>query len=116
MTTKLRVDKLAIGNPINHFAYIESRLEDNAAKMVLAFVEEARLNKKEDPDAFMTYMDNIYGDSNAEERANNKLNTMFQGKEAFATFLPKFERTLAEAGGSQWSDHVKINTLKQILN
>jgi hypothetical protein len=116
MTTKLRVDKLAIGNPIDHFAYIEACLEDNAAKMVLAFVEEARLNKREDPDAFMTYMDNVYGDSNAEERANNKLNTMSQGKEAFTTFLPKFERTLAEAGGNQWNDHVKINTLKRMLN
>jgi hypothetical protein len=41
---------------------------------------------------------------------------MSQGKEAFTTFLPKFERTLAEAGGNQWNDHVKINTLKRMLN
>lgn len=76
MIMKLRIDKLAIGDPINHFAYIKSRLEDNAAKMVLAFMEEVRLNKREDLDTFMTYMDNIYGDSNTKERANNKLNTM----------------------------------------
>ena len=41
---------------------------------------------------------------------------MTQGKDTFATFLPKFERTLAEAGGGEWSDDVKISTLKRILN
>ena len=41
---------------------------------------------------------------------------MTQGREAFATFLPKFERTLAEAGGGAWADQVKINTLKRMLN
>ena len=113
---KLRINKFIIRDPVNCFTYIKSRLEDNTAKIVLAFMEEVRLNKREDLDAFMTYMDNIYSDSNAKECANNKLNTMSQGKEAFTTFLPKFKRTLAEAGGSQWSDHVKINTLKWMLN
>jgi hypothetical protein len=64
----------------------------------------------------LLYMEDIYGDTNSEERANNRLNTMNQGKENFATFLPKFERTLAEAGGSAWTDQVKINTLKRMLN
>jgi len=47
---------------------------------------------------------------------NNQLNSMVQGNEAFTTFLPKFEWTLAEAGGSDWADQVKINTLKWILS
>ena len=64
----------------------------------------------------MAYLNNIYGDNNAKERANNKLNSMSQGKEAFTIFLPKFKRTLAEAGGSEWTDEVKINTLKRMLN
>ena len=73
---KLRINKFVIRDPVNHFTYIKSRLEDNVAKIVLAFMEEVRLNKREDLDAFMTYMDNIYGDSNAKEHTNNKLNTI----------------------------------------
>ncbi|SRR6266480_3247047 len=64
----------------------------------------------------MAYLNNIYGDNNVKERANNKLNLISQGKEAFTTFLPKFKRTLAEAGGGEWTDEVKINTLKRMLN
>jgi Retrotransposon gag protein len=116
MEAKLKKDKLAIGDPTDHFAYIEACLGDTAAKMALAYVERARETNSEDPDQFITYLDNIYGDVNAKERANNRLNTMSQGKETFATFLPKFERTLAEAGGSEWTDEVKINTLKRMLN
>jgi hypothetical protein len=116
MEAKLRKDKLAIGDPSDHFAYIEASLDDTPAKMVLAYVERARKMNDEDPDQFMAYLNNIYGDDNAKERANNKLNSMSQGKEAFATFLPKFERTLAEAGGGEWTDEVKINTLKRMLN
>ena len=116
MEAKLRKDKLAIGDPSDHFAYIEACLDDTPAKMVLAYVERARETNSEDPDQFMAYLNNIYGDDNAKERANNKLNSMSQGKEAFATFLPKFERTLAEAGGGEWTDEVKINTLKRMLN
>lgn len=41
---------------------------------------------------------------------------MAQGREAFATFLPKFERTLTEAGGNEWADQAKVNTLKRTLN
>ena len=105
-----------IGAPSDHFAYIEAYLDDTPAKMVLAYMERAREMNSEDPDQFMAYLNNIYGDDNAKERANNKLNSMSQGKEAFATFLPKFERTLAEAGGGEWTDEVKINTLKRMLN
>src|SRR6266480_5060691 len=113
---KLRKDKLVIGDPLDHFTYIEACLDDTPAKIVLAYVERARETNSEDPDQFMAYLNNIYGDNNVKERANNKLNSMSQGKEAFTTFLPKFERTLAEAGGGEWTNEVKINTLKRMLN
>jgi hypothetical protein len=116
MDAKLKKDKLAIGDPSDHFAYIEARMDDTPAKMILAYVERARKMNKEDPDQFMAYLDSIYGDDNVKERANNKLNSMSQGREAFTTFLPKFERTLAEAGGGEWTDEIKINTLKRMLN
>ena len=76
MEAKLRKDKLAIGDPSDHFAYIEACLDDIPAKMVLAYVERARETNSEDPDQFMAYLNNIYGDDNAKERANNKLNSI----------------------------------------
>ena len=37
-------------------------------------------------------------------------------KESFATFLPKFEKELAESGGSAWPCDVQINSLERCLN
>ena len=50
MEAKLRKDKLAIGDPSDHFAYIEAYLDDTPAKIVLAYVERAREMNSEDPD------------------------------------------------------------------
>ena len=113
---KLRADGASIGGPKEQFAYIRACVSGTAAKTILAFVQAARRSGTDTPESLLTYMENVYGDTNAEERANNKLNSMTQGREAFATFLPKFERTLAEAGGNEWTDQVKINTLKRMLN
>jgi len=113
---KLDRDRLAIGDRKDHFAYINACLDDTPAKMVLAYVERQRINSTEDPGHFMTYLNSIYGNTNTKEYAVNKLNMMSQGKEAFAIFLPKFETTLADAGGGEWTDEVKINTLKRTLN
>ena len=42
---------------------------------------------------------------------------MRQGhKEQFATLLPRFERELADSGGSGWANSVKINALKRVIN
>src|SRR5579871_6442637 len=116
MISKLDIDGPAIGGTREQFAYIESRLGGTAAKTVLAFVRTARANGTNTPDNFLVYMENIYGDPNSAERANNRLNSMTQGNEAFATFLPKFEQTLAEAGGSEWADQIKINNLKRVIS
>lgn len=113
---KLTTDGAAIGGPKEQFAYLRARVGGTAARTVLPFVQSARANNVDTPGNLLTYMENVYGDANLEERASNRLNTMTQGKEVFATFLPKFERTLAEAGGSDWTDQVKINTLKRMLN
>jgi hypothetical protein len=116
MVQKLDRDGLAIGDQKDHFAYIGARLDETPAKMVSAYVEKRTNDSTEDPTHFMTYLNSIYGDTNTKEYAVNKLNTMSQGKEAFATFLPKFETTLADAGGGEWTDEVRINTLKRTLN
>jgi cell pole-organizing protein PopZ len=116
MEEKLERDQLAIGDRMDRFAYINARLDDTPAKMVSAYVERVRKTSSQDPDHFMAYLHSIYGNTNTKEHAVNKLNTMSQGKEAFATFLPKFETTLADAGGGEWTDEVKINTLKRALS
>lgn len=42
---------------------------------------------------------------------------MVQGdRESFASFLPKFEKEMANSGGAEWSDVVKINYLKRTIN
>ena len=116
MEEKLDRDQLVIGDQKDHFTYINACLDDTPAKMVLAYVERQRKNSTEDPGHFMTYLNSIYGDTNTKEHAVNKLNTMSQGKEPFTTFLPKFETTLADAGGGEWTDEVKINHLKRTLS
>ena len=116
METKLTIDGLALGGPKEHFAYVQSRLGGTAAQTVLAFIQNARATNTVTSANFLSYMENVYGDANLAERASNRLNMMSQGKEAFTTFLPKFERALAEAGGSDWADLAKINTLKRMLN
>ena len=113
---KLTTDAAAIGGPMEQFSYLRSCVGGNAAQTILTYVQSKRATRTGTPQDLLNYMEDIYGDTNAEERANNRLNTMTQGKEAFATFLPKFERTLAEAGGGAWADQVKINTLKRMLN
>ncbi len=47
---KLRKDKLVIGDPLDHFTYIEAYLDDTPAKIVLAYVERVREINSEDPD------------------------------------------------------------------
>ena len=101
MEQKLDRDRLVIGNEKDRFAYIDACLDDTPAQMVLAYVERQREKSTEDPDHFMAYLNSIYGNTNTKEYAVNKLNTMSQGKEAFAIFLPKFEMILADAGGSK---------------
>ena len=49
-------------------------------------------------ETFIKHMDAMFIDPNAANRALSKLTSMSQSKkESFATFLPKFERTMAES-------------------
>jgi len=38
-----------------------------AARTILAFMQAAKVNKKDTPENLLTYMENVYGDTNAEE-------------------------------------------------
>ena len=64
---------------------------------------------------FVRHLDSVYIDPNAAACALNRLQAMKQGRESFATFLPKFE----EIGENQLTmvpDMVKIGYLRGALN
>ena len=69
-----------------------------------------------DAAAFVRHFDSIYIDPNVEAHALNRLQAMKQGKESFATFLPKFEKELGESQLTMVSDMVKIGYLRGALN
>ncbi len=66
---------------------------------------------------FLSYLESCYGDPNTSARAAIRLREITQkDNESFATFLPKFEREMADAGGAGWPDVVQINYLEAALN
>lgn len=116
MKSKLRTDKKAIGGVDRTlFEYIFTRLEGTAQKMCTAYVESGGTNHS--PAHFMLYLDRQYLDPNAKQRALDRLQNLRQSeKESFATFLPKFEKELADCGGAAWPEEVKVNYLKNVLS
>jgi hypothetical protein len=113
---KLKVDGPAIGSDANQFAYLYSSLDEKEKSLVATYVE-AHINKEPSGSKFLEYLETIFGNPNAKEQAAAKLRSMHQTpKEAFSSFLPKFELVLAEAGGSEWPDSAKINSLKGAIN
>lgn len=68
-------------------------------------------------DEYLAYLNDCYGDPNAQARAVDRLRTMRQKTtDSFTTFLPRFEKELADSGGREWSDAVRINYLEGALN
>ncbi|KAJ6436365.1 retrovirus polyprotein [Purpureocillium lavendulum] len=117
MQSKLRVDGPALGGPPDQFAYIYARLDQTPQAMAAAFFEKGGPDGRFDPSQFMQYLTGCYGDPNVEQRVLARLEAMRQGdKESFASFLPKFERELADSGGASWGDPVRINSLKRVIN
>ncbi|KAK4172274.1 hypothetical protein QBC36DRAFT_294517 [Triangularia setosa] len=85
--------------------------------MAAAFFKKDGPDGTSDPERFLTYLATCYGDPNIEQRALARLESMVQGeKESIASLLPKFEKELADSGGVEWSDAVKINYLKRTIN
>lgn len=117
MEGKLLVDGPVIGGKHEQFAYIYARLDHQPQAMAAAFYTRGGSTGQRDPAEFLQYLDRTYGDPNLAERALSRLETIRQGdRESFASFLPKFERELADSGGVAWSDEVKINALRRAIN
>lgn len=117
MQNKLFVDGEVIGGHRDQFAYIYSRLERIPQNMTIAYVEKGGSDGFYSPDQYFKYLYACYGDPNAQARAVDRLRTMKQrNEESFATFLPRFEKELADSGGAEWTDSVRINYLEGALN
>ena len=110
---KLRIDGAVIGTPQDQAAYLFSRMEAKAQLMVVSFYQN---QPGCDVAIFVRHLDSIYIDPNATARALNRLQAMKQGRESFATFLPKFEKELGENQLTMVPDMVKIGYLRGALN
>jgi hypothetical protein len=122
MKLKLAIDGPAIGSELEKFAYIVSRLRDDAAKATRAYCAQHLTNNTGNSKDLLKYLETTYGDPNKRERALQDLHQLRQGeKENFASFLPKFETILANAGllshdnSDDWNFQ-KIGYLKHALN
>lgn len=114
---KLRVDGGVIGTKADHFAYIYSRLSDSPQQMTIAFVEAGGREGDSNPDDYLQYLEECYGDPNAKARAIERLRVLKQGEtESFAALLPRFEKELADSGGAVWPEEVRISYLEGALN
>jgi hypothetical protein len=117
MENKLETDGETIGGQKDQFSYIFSRLEKGAKSMTTSYAKCGGPGGTFNPDAFLKYLDACYGDPNLKQRALGRLADLRQGdKESFATFLPKFERELADSGGATWPADVQISYLRRSLN
>lgn len=111
------MDGPALGGSLDQFVYIYSRLDKTPQAIAAAYFEKGGLGRSSSPEEFLKYLTTYYGDPNIKQRALSRLETMRQGAKAnFASFLPKFEKKLANSGGANWGDLVKINSLKRVIN
>ena len=110
---KLRIDGAVIGTPQDQAAYLFSRMEMKAQLMVVSFYQN---QPGCDAATFVRHLDSIYIDPNVAACALNRLQAMKQGRESFATFLPKFEKELGESQLTMVPDMVKIRYLRNALN
>lgn len=117
MESKLETDGPAIGTKRDQFAYIFARLADGPQAMAAAYYELCKQTSNTEPSEFLQYLSSCYSDPNLSQRALDRLGSMTQGdKEPFSSFLPKFEKELADANGAGWASEVKIGYLKKTLN
>jgi len=116
MKAKLKVDGHAIGDENAQFYFVYSSLDTNIQSMVLAYVQRVEKQGSWDPSRLLDHLERIFDDPNKAKKAGQRLREMQQGSRPLPTYLPRFERTLYEAGADAWPDDAKITTLTGGLN
>ncbi|KAF6783740.1 pol-like protein [Colletotrichum sojae] len=117
MRDKLTIDSYFLPTNEERWYYINSRLDTDPQQVVATFYAAGGDDGTKNPDYFLKYLDRTYREAKPEAQAIAQLKTLRQrDNERLATFLPRFERTLADAGGYAWPDAVKITMLEGALN
>lgn len=116
MKAKLRVDGAAIGDENAQFYYVYSSLDRSIQPMVIAFVQQTEKEANWSPFSLLTYLERIFKDPNKAKKAGQRLYKIKQGNKPLSAYLPRFERTIYEAGASSWPDSAKITMLLGGLN
>jgi hypothetical protein len=116
MRAKLRVDGKAIGDASAQLYYVYSSLKPSVQGLVLPFVQKAERIGSWDPLTMLEHLGRTYNDPNKAKKAGQRLRDLQQGTMSTVAYLPRFERTLFEAGAEDWPDNAKITTLVGGLN
>lgn len=117
MRDKLELDAHYYNGNRDLWYLINSCLEEKPQQVVATFYAAGGPGGNFDPHEFMRYLDRTYKDSNIQSRAATSLRTLRQHEDqSLATFLPRFEQALAEAGGGDWPDSAKIVFLENALS
>ncbi|KJZ70649.1 hypothetical protein HIM_09969 [Hirsutella minnesotensis 3608] len=117
MRDKLELDAHYYNGNRELWYLINSCLGEKPQQVVATFYAAGGPGSAYDPQEFMRYLDRTYQDSNIQSRAAATLRTMRQrDDQTLASFLPRFEQALAEAGGAEWPDNAKIVFLENAIS
>ena len=111
----LSVNGDVIGDSQAQFAFVYLRLDSGPAALCLELLKHANLTKTYDYQSILDQLDRHNGVENKVQRAKAKLHKLVQTG-SFHGFLISFEVTLGEAGGWNWDDERKIDTLRPCLS
>lgn len=99
------------------FYAVFNKLKDNAVKNVTPWVTKNISEGTATYEGLLKELGRLYDDPAQEAKALSCLKTMKQQeRESFASFYPKFEKELANAGGGSVPDQIKIMFLRGAIS
>lgn len=112
---KLSVDGSAYGSEEAKIGAIHAALTGVAKVNCTAKVSSLLEEETPQVDSLLAYLDLSYANRHEVQQALQKLATLKQGNKTFASFLPDFERLMADAGGASWPEDVKKDKLSNAV-
>lgn len=113
MNDKLQIDIKFFESAREAWYLIYSCLDVGPQQVVATFYATQGEPNFYQPKVFFEYLDRNYADPNLKAKATAMLRSLKQkDNESFASYLPKFERTITEAGGTAWPDETQIAFLE----
>ncbi|KAF5519573.1 hypothetical protein CGCA056_v009430 [Colletotrichum aenigma] len=101
MRNKIELDARYISSNADIWYFINSCLDSRPQQVIATFYAAGGPGGPKDSVEFLKYLDRTYKDLNTDLQAAITLRTLRQrDDQSLSSFLPWFERTLAEAGGA----------------